>query len=155
MDPEPGLAHGVGGVAAPQPSTQLRAQGEQAGLIAQYRWGTGAEDAAVTLSNFGPVVFATSWKSSRFEPKQGGILDCSGRNSGGHAYLIDAYYEDLTIPGLGKVGRAFGILSSWGVDWGLNARSYLLWNDAEDLLASNGEIGVPVTRRQLKRFGGV
>jgi hypothetical protein len=78
----------------------------------------------------GPVAVGTDWKTTMFEPGPSNILDCSGGNVGGHAYLIYGYDRSK---------RLFKILNSWGENWGSRGTAWIRFDDFDALLQSGGE----------------
>lgn len=113
------------------------------GFIEEYRWAFSIDDVLNTLSHFGPVVFGLPWLDSMFEPGPDGILDCTGKEIGGHAILGRGLRLNRGTP-LVKWRQ------SWGRDHGKNGDVLIRVDDLERLLKMGGEACVPVTRRRPK-----
>ena len=115
------------------------------GLISEFRWCFSIDDVVATLQNVGPLQFGTWWKSGMWDTDAQGVLNVTGRNVGGHAYMIDSYYPNLKL-GRRTIGRALGGTNTWGTEWGRNGRFYLPLDSAAELLDDGGEACVLLPR---------
>jgi hypothetical protein len=110
--------------------------GVRHGRWSGYRWGfKGAQSVAEMLQS-GPVVVATPWLGGMFYPMADGTLQVTGNEEGGHCY----YFHRLNA-----VRRRFGMINSWGPDWGLTGHAWINWDDLDHLLLGlDGEAAQPV-----------
>lgn len=115
------------------------------GYFSEYRWCFTVEEIMRAVSNEGPVIVGTWWKDTMFDPDGSNILDCTGRNVGGHCYLIRGL--DLRRRG----GPYFRITNSWGRDWGKNGDALIRVEDYERYLMPQGEAVVPMEVRKPRK----
>lgn len=126
----------------------------EAGLLDEYRWGFGIDDALATLANLGALCFATEWLDGMFEPRPDGLLEVTGSVAGGHMYsMIGVVPNPQRSPRWRRTGEREPLLlgwQSWGDDWGpLGALFAMRAADAERLLKGvrwPGECVVPLDR---------
>jgi hypothetical protein len=127
---------------------------QEAGLLGEYRWAFGIDDAIATLSHIGSVVFASDWLDGMFETRPDALLEVQGAVAGGHAYAMVGV---VLHPQRSRVWRATGereplLLGwqSWGESWGPKGPLFAMRAaDAEKLLrgiSSPGECAVPLDR---------
>jgi hypothetical protein len=120
------------------------------GYIEEYRWGFGIDDVLATIANFGPVVLASSWLRSMFEPRPSGLLevDFSSPSDGGHAYPGRGVSLKPRLKGESKLGPVVRVRNSWGPDWGVQGDCFIKVEDLERLLREGGEACVPIGRKK-------
>ena len=101
------------------------------GIIKEYRWAFTLDEVLKAVSYLGPMVVGTTWYASMFNPTTARhIIRPSGRNHGGHAYLIN---------GIDNHNELLRIKNSWGTRWGNNGHAFIRFNDFERLLLDRGE----------------
>jgi hypothetical protein len=106
------------------------------GRVSSYSWAFDAETVVNHVLTTGPMVLGTSWYRSMFTPHdKTGVMEISGPNDGGHAYLIAGVSR--------KTGLA-RILNSWGLGWAQKGRAWLRLSDLERLILEDGEACVAV-----------
>jgi len=99
-------------------------------VISEYRWANSLQDVIDTLLMLGPMVVGTKWYKGMYTPDRKGMISPTGRQSGGHAYIID---------GVDKINRVFRIKNSWGRNWGKKGFAFITFDDFESLLHDAGE----------------
>lgn len=109
------------------------------GKITAYRWAFGIDDLLDTLSEIGPVVLGTTWKTSMFQTRTDGLVVVDGADEGGHCYLANGYW-----PSHPKFGDVVVITNSWGRGWGLNGVGFIRVPDLAGLLEDQGEAVIVV-----------
>ena len=117
------------------------------GYMAAYKWAKSVEDVARAVAYEGPGVAGTYWKSGMFEPRPSGLLEVTGANEGGHAWLIRGVNMRPRLKGETRLGPCLVMTNSWGPDWGLGGTAYVRFEDFEALLKEDGEFCVPIGRR--------
>lgn len=100
------------------------------GLISEYRWTTDVHVLAEAVLTTSPVVVGTWWFEEMFYPTVDGMLQVSGADAGGHAYLVN---------GVSLKSELFRIKNSWGREWGMGGHAYITFDDMERLLRMDGE----------------
>lgn len=105
------------------------------GAISSYYWAFDLNTLIKTVMELGPVVVGTNWYYNMFYPSSTGIIKASGRNAGGHAYVIN---------GVDTKTKLFRIKNSWGKNWGDNGHAYISFTDMSKLIKENGEICIAV-----------
>lgn len=103
---------------------------KELGIISEYRWARTINDVVNTVLTLGPMVVGTKWYSSMSRPNSKGIMTPTGKQNGGHAYLIN---------GVDKVNRFFRVKNSWGQNWGKKGYAFISFDDFETLLNDGGE----------------
>jgi len=111
---------------------------QKLGLISGYQHATSLA-AALTALNDQACMVGTIWRGDMFNPMSDGRLKITGNIEGGHEYKLD----ELDVE-----NKRVWILNQWGLDWGINGRAYLTWDDLGTLLANQGDCTVltPVTQ---------
>lgn len=89
------------------------------------------------ILNKGPVIVGTEWTEDMFVPDKDNIIHCTGRASGGHAYIIN-----------GKKPGYKHIQNSWG-DWGKGGGAWISDEDFEKLFMYNGEVLTSVETKMV------
>lgn len=107
----------------------------QKGMIHGYYWGFDAGIVARALLTTGPVVVGTNWYADMDRPGKNALLAVSGKNRGGHAYLIDGY---------SRTKKLFRIKNSRGREWGEGGRAYMWFEDLDRLIRERGEVCLPI-----------
>ncbi len=107
-----------------------------AGLISEYRWAENVRDFMTAISRHGPGCFAIDWYTGMMRPDSNGFIHPTGQNEGGHQIMCSAI-------SLKRFGRpALGLWQSWG-----DAPIWWMYQDEmEEVVASNGEMWLPVIR---------
>lgn len=100
------------------------------GAISEYRWANTVSDMINTLLMIGPMVVGTKWYNDMNTPNSSGIIRASGREFGGHAYVINGVNLDSGM---------FRIKNSWGKSWGRQGYAFIKISDFEKLLHNGGE----------------
>jgi len=120
------------------PGTSVRAGAKilkQLGLISEYRWAHSVNEIINTILMLGPMVVGTKWLSGMSEPDRKGFIKPTGRDFGGHAYLLN---------GVDVNKGFFRVKNSWGKDWGKEGHAFLKIDDFEKLFNQNGEACIAV-----------
>lgn len=121
---------------------------QKRGHVGQYRWCFTLDDYIDALCFEGPVVVGTWWKDSMWSPDSSGYLKTSGRNIGGHCYLLR---------GVDMKRKAFKVTNSWGRDWGQKGDAWIKFEDWERDLMPGGEGAVlyetPVKQKRSPSSG--
>jgi hypothetical protein len=107
------------------------------GLIERYEWCWDLDRLVETLLEKGPVVVGTDWTRGMDNPDSKGMIHATGRNLGGHAYLLT---------GVSLARETFRIKNSWGREWGKDGRAYISFEDMEKLIKAEGEVCLAVER---------
>ena len=99
-------------------------------MIKNYWWASNVDEVTSALLTLGPVVVGTFWYESmnKFDDK-GRISDISGKQIGGHAYLLN---------GVDTEKGYFRIKNSWGPNWGNNGYGFIKISDFGKLLKNRG-----------------
>ena len=105
-----------------------------AGKLTGYAWAFDLETVLNWIGNHGPVVLGTDWFDGMMTADATGLVVPSGDLAGGHAYVAIGYDDP---------SHRLLCQNSWGKDWGLNGRFFLHYDDAEALIATNGEACTP------------
>lgn len=116
---------------APGDGTYVRAGAEilrKGGWITKYSWARSLKSLVYTVLEMGPVVVGTDWYEGM---DAGGLMQLTGSNLGGHAYLI---------VGANQRKRLFKIKNSWGRRWGDHGYAWISFADMERLLKDGGEV---------------
>lgn len=137
LDPWPGEDYEGTSVLAGVKAAQAR------GHVREYRWCFTLDDYVQALLTEGPVVVGTWWKDTMWRPGADGYMDTTGRNVGGHCYLLR---------GVDVRGKRFRLTNSWGTDWGTNGEAWIRWADWERDLMPGGE-GVVLFEQRVRRSG--
>lgn len=100
------------------------------GVIKSYRWAYSIDDVIKTVKYIGPMVVGTDWFLNMSNPDKNGKIYATGRNLGGHSYVIN---------GLDDEQRLLRIKNSWGRGWGKEGYAYISYDDFSMLLTNGGE----------------
>jgi len=104
---------------------------QKLGIVKEYRWAQTIDDVINSLLYLGPMVVGTKWTDGMNHPTSAQhIIRPSGRNAGGHAYLLNGVNMDKEL---------FRIKNSWGSTWGFHGIAYIRFRDFEKLLKDRGE----------------
>jgi hypothetical protein len=113
---------------------------EGRGLMNEYRWIFGDMNELIkTLGYFGPVVLGTNWYQGMMDTDGDGFVRRTGSLAGGHAILIK---------GVSLTKKAVRLHNSWSEEWGEGGDAWLSFADLETLLGEQGELCVPVHRKE-------
>lgn len=131
LDPFPGTYKPADTGSSGQAACQA---GVEMGLLARYDWAFGGDEARAALVDQ-PVMFGTWWPADMFHPDRDGRAHPTGGDAGGHEY---------TAVGLDVERRRMWFWNTWG-EWGYEGSGlfYLTWDDADALLARQGDVVVP------------
>lgn len=119
------------------PGTTVRAAAKvlkDLGVIKEYRWAQNINDVVNALLTVGPVVVGTKWYNDMNTPRPNGIMKITGRDMGGHAYVLN---------GVNLESGMIRIKNSWGKGWGKDGFAFISIADFEKLLAQGGEACIP------------
>jgi hypothetical protein len=111
---------------------------KEIGYIAEYRWGTTANDVIDWLIQHSPVVVGTTWHNDMFNPLPSGLVHPTGAVAGGHAYLCYRYDHRRGL---------LWFLNSWGTDWGVKGRFCMQVEEFDKLLHDQGEACTAIEQR--------
>lgn len=103
---------------------------KERGYCSGYSWAFDAETIIAHVLAVGPVVLGTLWTYEMFFPAPNGFIAPTGREVGGHAYVVI---------GASRTKQAVRIINSWGRDWGANGRAWLSFSDLDRLIRDRGE----------------
>jgi hypothetical protein len=81
-----------------------------------------------------------------YEPRPDGLLDCSGRQIGGHAICARGLRLHSRLDGVRE--PVVRLLNSWGSDWGLRGDCFIRVSDLARLQRSDGDCCVPLGRKR-------
>jgi len=105
------------------------------GFIKEYRWTRNIDEITKALLVFGPVIVGSHWYSDMLKTDSNGKVEFSGRNIGGHAYILNGVDVNKNL---------YRIKNSWGRRWGIQSHGFIDINDFERLIAPGGEICIPL-----------
>lgn len=115
------------------------------GFCDAYHWCFSIDDVMQALSHVGPVVAATSWRSSMWEPQANGLIESvDSASEGGHCYMLRAIMLKPRIAN----EPIIRLTNSWGPTWGVNGEAFLRVSDFEKLLKDNGDACVPIGKKK-------
>lgn len=97
--------------------------------LKNYAFAQNIDDIRWWLLHKGPVIVGTIWTEGMMDPDDNNIIFPTGKNLGGHAYVL----TEVTNDGY------FGLQNSWGADWGDNGKAYIAINDFEEIFKKRGE----------------
>ncbi len=104
------------------------------GKITAYSWAFDIQTVVDWIGTRGPVVLGTNWYDSMFKPDTNGLVEPNGNLAGGHCYVAIGYDDSKHV---------LICQNSWGVEWGLNGRFHLHYDDADALIKDDGEACTP------------
>jgi len=99
------------------------------GLIEAYFWANKAQQVIDYLLRYGPVVVGTPWYSQMNNPDRKGMINISGKEEMGHAWLVVGANE--------RTGLIHAI-NSWGMDYGIAGQFSLSMQDFDVLMQRGG-----------------
>ncbi len=103
-------------------------------LISEYRWANSIDEMVDALLIFGPIIAGTHWYSGMNSYNSNGLMNVSGRNLGGHAYVINGVDTDREL---------FRVKNSYGKSWGKDGYGYISFSDFDTLLDRGADICIP------------
>lgn len=103
--------------------------------IGAYYWAFDINTIVNTLLTTGPVVVGTNWYSNMMKPNKFGFITPTGKNLGGHAYVLN---------GVDTFTRKIRIKNSWGRDWGQDGHAWITIPYMEKLIRQRGEACIAV-----------
>ncbi|MGH3430517.1 MAG: C1 family peptidase [Terriglobales bacterium] len=112
------------------------------GVISEYRWAFGINDAIDTLCSHGPVVLGIPWYDGMFSPDNRGLLSVTGPVAGGHCIMAYGFIPNDPTFGSDMIW----LRNSWGAVWGINGTAYIRTSDLSRLLSEQGECCVPTDK---------
>lgn len=105
------------------------------GLISGFEHAFSLEATLAALA-LRPVLIGSAWLGTMYDvDPSDGRVSVDGPELGGHEYLLD----ELDVP-----NKRVWIRNSWGLNWGIQGRAYLTWDDLGKLLANQGDCTVLV-----------
>ena len=107
------------------------------GYISEYRWTWDNFTMLDWLLREGPMVVGTDWLAGMDNPDAKGFIRATGRNWGGHAWLVTGTNTRIVCPD-GSIG-AHRMLNSWGSEWGEKGYAWISYPDMQKLLDAYGE----------------
>jgi len=107
---------------------------QEAGKIREYRWAFGLQHTLEALTEQ-PVMMGTTWYEDMFYPNSDGFVTPTGRESGGHEFLLF---------GLNTRAKYVWALNSWSALWGLKGRFKMSFATLDALLQQGADITVPI-----------
>jgi len=110
------------------------------GWIDEYRWGFSLSDVLGAVVNIGPVILGTNWYEGMWDTDDDGYIWPTGSIAGGHAIMIVGYDHKR---------HAVLLHNSWGQSWGVDGRAWVDVTALEFLLSEQGEVCVPLVRKQI------
>lgn len=122
------------GISGTYEGTTVRAGAKvlkEVGVISEYRWAANVQQVIDAVTYLGPMVVGTRWYERMSAPTSArNIMRPSGRQIGGHAYLIN---------GIDHTKELFRVKNSWGRHWGKDGHAFITFSDFEKLLLDLGE----------------
>lgn len=115
------------------------------GYVSEYRWCFTLQDYIDAVLHEGPVLVGTWWKDSMWNPDSSGFLNTSGKNVGGHCYILR---------GVDTRKKAFKMTNSWGRGWGDNGDAWISFESWEKDLMPGGEGAVLYEVARKRPFVG-
>jgi hypothetical protein len=100
------------------------------GRVGEYRWCFTLQDYIDAILTEGPVLVGTWWKDSMWDPGIDGFLNTSGKNVGGHCFILR---------GVDLRRKAFKMTNSWGKTWGQGGDAWISFESWERDLMPDGE----------------
>jgi C1A family cysteine protease len=113
---------------------------KELGLCSEYRWAFDLSTVVSYVLSTGPMELGTDWTMDMFMPDHNGYIWPTGRNAGGHAWLLKGVNLKRRNPN-GTVG-AGRLLNSWGDGWGENGMAWMTFETLERLIHDQGEAAV-------------
>lgn len=106
---------------------------KEMGAVKEYRWAKTLDEVIACLTLLGPVVVGTTWYSGMTDLRPNRVVRTTGRNQGGHAYVLNGFDKDSEL---------IRLKNSWGSKWGDNGHAYIRFGDFEKLISDWGEVCV-------------
>lgn len=113
---------------------------KELGVITEYRWASNISDIINTVLTVGPMVVGTKWYEGMNSPNNEGRMRITGRDYGGHAYVIN---------GVDTKKNMFRIKNSWGKAWGKQGYAFIDIDDFNKLFLRSGEACVAFEKKVL------
>lgn len=99
-------------------------------LIESYHWCFNEYEICTAIGYHGPVVFGSQWYDGMIEPDENGIIRATGKQLGGHAYLLTSYDAALEM---------YRVHNSWGISWGKMGDAFISSKDVNTLMREGAE----------------
>jgi hypothetical protein len=105
--------------------------GKKLGLWKEFHWTDKLDVAIAWLLEKGPLYVGFNWYEDMFMPNKQGLVRVTGKDAGGHAFLINGGNEKREL---------WRCPNSWGLNWGDNGNFWLVTEDLEKLIRQDGEV---------------
>lgn len=112
------------------------------GLVSEYRWAFGIDDAIDAIIAHGPVVLGIPWTDKMYYTDARGLVSIGGNVVGGHCIVAYGYVPNDSIFGSDMIW----LRNSWGPSYGINGTGYIRTTDLAELLSQDGDCCVPTDR---------
>lgn len=124
------------------------------GFFDEYRWAFSVDDIMRALAHEGPVVVATVWKDSMYEPRPSGLIrPAEGKVVGAHCFLLRGFSLKSRLKGEGKAEPMFRMRNSWGRDWGVKGDAFITVEDYDRYLMDGAEAVIFMGRHKRRPQG--
>lgn len=107
---------------------------QQLALIVEYRHAFSIDESMQALMERA-VISGTNWYSGMDTPSSSGLVSVTGKIRGGHEWAVIGFNAKL---------KAVIGLNSWGKEWGINGRFFLMLEDWKRLLSEEGDCTILV-----------
>lgn len=104
------------------------------GLITEFRWAFGLDEALHALTTVGPLVLGVPWLAGMYQAPEGRVV-LAGKQVGAHCIKADAVFWST---------EEVEWQNSWGLEYGVNGRARISFRDLDTLLRNGGEACVPI-----------
>ena len=110
---------------------------QSVGIISEYRWAFGIDDALQTLSHHGPLSVGAWWRAGMWEPDPTThLIQYEGSQVGGHQFEVFGIHPDV---------EEVECMNSWGRHWGDRGRFRMKFDQFEALLNDDADAHTFVT----------